>query len=51
MRQLFTRSQMTDKLTTIGHRTAYNNENVSLFCLMAIIPRLLFYIVLNLILG
>ena len=26
MRQLFTRDQMTQKLTTIGHRTAFNNE-------------------------
>ena len=26
MRQLYTRDQMTQKLTTIGHRTALNNE-------------------------
>ena len=26
MRQLSTRDQMVQKLTTIGHRTAFNNE-------------------------
>ena len=26
MRQLFTRDQITQKLTTIGHRTAFNND-------------------------
>ena len=26
MRQLSTREQMTQKLTTIGHRTTFNNE-------------------------
>ena len=28
MRQLSTRDQMTDILTTINHRTAFNNEHI-----------------------
>ena len=28
MRQLSTRDEMTQKLTTIGHHTAFNNEQI-----------------------
>ena len=33
MRQLATRDQMTQKLTTIGHCTAFNNEQTPFSCL------------------
>ena len=33
MRQLSTRDQMTQKLTTIGHHTAFNNEQ-SPYCIV-----------------
>ena len=34
MRQLSTRDQMTQKLTTIGHRTTFNNEE-SPYCIVS----------------